>query len=253
MTQPAQSPKAPAILKAARVIAAISESPTPLSTVELSQNLSIPKSSVVDLCQTLADLGCLRREPHHRFALGNLMPQLSRGLFEGHPLPQLFYRVVRTLKQAEDRTIFMAVLRQSDIAVVAVHHGRSVLPMTAKPGLYLPAWTSAAGYSLLSEHSQSELETLLANPTVTGFGVPGQQPSPQALYKKIQATKAKGYFVEQEQTAIGMCGVSAPIMLPGCETPIASVCMATAGSRLDDAEEQILGQIARTIALRCAS
>jgi DNA-binding IclR family transcriptional regulator len=88
---------------------------------------------------------------------------------------------------------------------------------------------------------------------VTGFGVPGQQPSPEALYKKIQATKAKGYFVEQEQTAIGMCGVSAPIILPGCEKPIASVCVATAGSRLDDAEEQILGQIARTIALRCAS
>lgn len=253
MTQSAQSPKAPAVLKAARVIDAISQSSSPLSTVELSQNLSIPKSSVVDLCQTLADLGWLRREPHHRFALGDFMSHISRGLFEGHPLPQSFYRVVRTLKQAEDRTIIMAVLRQSDIAIVAVHHGRSVLPITAKPGLYLPAWTTASGYSLLSEHTQSELETFLASPTVTAFGVPGSQPSPEALYKKIQAKKTKGYFAEQEQTAIGMCGVSAPVMLQGCQKPIASVTVATAGTKLDDAEEQMLGQIARTISLRCAN
>lgn len=252
MTQTARNPKAPAVLKAARVIAAISESPTALSTGELSHNLSLPKSTVVDLCHTLAELGCLRREPHHRFALGNLMPELSRGLFEGHPLPQLFYRVVRTLKQAEDRTVFMAVLKQSEAAIVAVHHGRSVLPITVRAGLFLPAWSSAAGYSLLSEHSQSELELLLMTPSVTGFGVPGQQPAPDALFEKIQARKAKGYFFDREQTAIGMCGVSTPIMLPGCEKPTASVCIATAGSRLDQTDEQHLGQIARTIALRCA-
>lgn len=223
-----------------------------MSTVELAQSLSMPKSSVVDLCQTLADLGCLRREPQYRFSLGDFMSQVSRGLFEGRPLLQSFHRAVQSLNRAKERTVIMAILAQSDIAIVAVHHGRSVLPITAKVGLYLPAWTTASGFSLLSEHSQLELDMLLAAPTATSAGVPGHRPSADVLYAGIQAQKVGGFFVDQEQTAIGMCGVSAPLYLRGREKPMAAITVAAVGTELAEGEERQLGRMARTIASRCA-
>lgn len=245
------APKAPAVLKAARLIAEVTRGTNGLSSADLSRLLELPKSTVVDLCQSLTEAGCLRREAEHQFLLGPTMTRIARGLFGGYPFLETFDRAVQSVDRLGNRTVIMAVLDESDIAIVAVHHGRAVLPITAKVGLYLPSWTTASGHSLLSEHSQEELAELLERPSVTAMGVPGTLPSFEQLYLRIAEQKSKGYFIDHQQTAIGMCGVSAPLLLPGNSKPAAAITVATIEGQVVDGDVSELGEIARRIAKRC--
>lgn len=245
------TPKAPAVIKAARLIAEVARGANGVTSVDLSRLLDLPKSTVVDLCQSLTDLGCLRREAEHHFLLGPTMTKIARGLFGGYPLLETFDKAVQSVDRLGNRTVIMATLDQSDIAILAVHQGRAVLPITAKVGLYLPSWTTASGYSLLSEHSQQELADLLDRPSVTAMGVPGEVPPPDELFLKIDEQKRGGYFIDHQQTAVGMCGVSAPLFLPGNSKPAAAITVATIEGHAVNGDLSELGELARRISRRC--
>ncbi|WP_342237866.1 IclR family transcriptional regulator [Inquilinus sp. OTU3971] len=243
-----QTPMAPAVLKACGVLAEIARATGPMTAGDLARQLELPKSTVVDICQTLVELDHLRRDQDFRFALGGSMVRISRGLFLGFPLLETFDRAIQAVDQPSHRTVVMATLDGSDIAVTAVHHGRIVLPITATVGLYLPAWTTASGHALLSEHSIGELSGLLSAPSATAMGVPGEVPAAEELFERIARQKERGYFVDFQQTAVGMRGVSAPLFLPGVDKPVAAVTVATideTGSA--EAEIELLGDMARRI------
>lgn len=244
MNKEIKAPKAPAVLKAARLLAEFAQNPHPHSAADLARQLDLPKSTVVDLCQSLANAGCLRREQEHHFVLGEAFSAISRGLFLGFPLLPAFDRAVDQIAAASDRTFIMAVLDRSDIGVVAVRHGGSVLPITVRVGLYLPAWTTASGMALLSGHSIDELSELLTVPSATAFGVPGMRPSARELFDKIATMRDAGYFVDQDQTAHGMYGVSAPVCVPSQSKPVAAV---TVAAIADDAVRNGVTQMGELI------
>jgi DNA-binding IclR family transcriptional regulator len=221
-----------------------SQNPQPHSASDLARQLDLPKSTVVDLCQSLASSGCLRREQEHYFVLGDTFSAVSRGLFHGYPLLPAFDRAVDQVAAGSDRTFIMAVLDRSDIGVVAVRHGGSVLPITVRVGLYLPAWTTASGMALLSGHSVDELAELLMVPSVTAFGVPGARPTAKELFDRIAAMKDVGYYVDQDQTAHGMCGVSAPVHVPKHAKPVAAI---TVAAIADDAVRNGVTQMGELI------
>jgi len=240
---------APAVLKACSLIAELTHGTNPKTVAELARQLDLPKSTVVDLCQTLADSNYLHRDSDFRFTLAGAMTKLSRGLFHGFPLLEAFDRAIQTSERLGDRSVILAILDGADIAIAAVHHGRVVLPITATVGLYLPAWTTASGLALLSEHSVEELSDLLSTPSATALGVPGSVPTAAELFSLIARHKEGGYFVDDQQTAVGLRGVSAPLSLSRFAKPIGALTIATVEEGDDSAKElKALGAVARAAA-----
>ncbi|MFC7585998.1 helix-turn-helix domain-containing protein [Nonomuraea antimicrobica] len=64
----------PAVHKAARILFELAAHPEPTSPAELSRRLSIPKSSLADLCATLVETGMLVRDLEGRMRLGPRLP-----------------------------------------------------------------------------------------------------------------------------------------------------------------------------------
>jgi DNA-binding IclR family transcriptional regulator len=77
-TQDETSARAPSVMKAARILSELAQNPDPMSAADLARRVDVPKSSVADLCLTLAEEGLLARASDGRYLLGRHLVDLAR-------------------------------------------------------------------------------------------------------------------------------------------------------------------------------
>ena len=137
--------KVPAVVKAVAVLDDLARSADAGSISGIARRIETPKSSVADICGTLSRLGLLSRGREGRYLLGRHIVELARGLVGGRRLIEVFPEACGGAPELRDETVTLSILDGADIVIIAVHHGRATLPVTARIGLRLPAWATASG------------------------------------------------------------------------------------------------------------
>lgn len=243
--------KSPAIAKAVAIVEDLAHSTDPGSISGIARRTGMAKSSVADICVTLSGLGLLSRGREGRYLLGRHIVELARGLVGGRRLIEVFSDACNAAPECLDETVTLSILDGADIVIVAVHHGRAALPVTARIGLRLPAWATAAGRCFLSVLNAEEVGEILAAGSATSAGVAGRQPSVSNLMAELAAQRRRGFFVDDESTATGMTSIGAPVQVGECSTVVAAVVIAIRTDTMSAKRSEVLGAAARKIVQAC--
>lgn len=240
--------KAPAVSKAIAILDDLAQQADPASLSAIARRTDLSKSSVADLCTTLARLGLLWRDRNGHYLLGHRLVELARGLVGGRRLVEVFAEACASVPAAKDETVIMSILDGVDIVIVAVRHGRSALPITARVGLRLPVWSTASGRCFLGSTSLSRLTEILATAAHPVSGVSGRLPPAAVLAEELAAERASGIFVDNESTAAGMTSFGAPVIDGRTDQAVAAVAIATRTDGLSPERRAELGQAVIAIA-----
>ena len=250
-SQSAPGTKAPAVVKAVTVLDDLARSAGAGSISEIARRIGAPKSSVADICATLATLGLLSRDREGRYLLGHHIIELARGLVGGRRLIEVFSEACDTAPEVRDETVTLSILDGADIVIVAARNGRTPLPVTARIGLRLPSWATASGRCFLGALPDADVAAILKTGSATSAGVYGSPPSARQLIADLAVERERGFYVDDQSTAKGMTSFGAPIEGGSGGVVVAAVAIALRTDSLLAASPSAMGAAVRHVAETC--
>ena len=214
---------APAVTRAGAILDLLAENAaTPAGPSELARRLGLPKSSIANICNALADVGLVRRIGTG-FALGRKLAELGGAYLASVDQVQEFYEACQLLATGSDETVQLAVLDGLEMTYLARHDGRQPVRLTSQIGRRLPATVTATGKAALASLDDEELDRRLTGieslPVLTSHSIA----TVEALRAELEAVRRRGYAMDDEETVEGVVcfGVQIPGRRPG-EGPYAA-------------------------------
>jgi DNA-binding IclR family transcriptional regulator len=214
---------APAVTRASAILDALAENPSvPAGPSELARRLGLPKSSIANICNALADTGLTRRIGTG-FALGRKLAELGGAYLAAVDLVQEFYDATRELPTASDETVQLAVLDGLEMTYLARHDGRQQVRLTSGIGRRLPATVTATGKAALAMLDDPELDRRFAGLTALPVFTANSIGSVDELRDEIAKVRRRGHAIDNEETVEGVIclGIAIPARRPG-EGPYAA-------------------------------
>jgi IclR family transcriptional regulator, blcABC operon repressor len=232
---------APAVTRAAAILDVLAESPAvPSGPSELARRLGLPKSSIANILNAMADGGLVRRSGSG-FTLGRKLAELGGAYLAAIDLVQEFYDASRELPRASDETVQLAVLDNLDMTYLARHDGRQQVRLTSGIGRRLPATVTATGKAALASLDDRELDRRLAKVTRLPLLTPNSIKTVDALRADIARVRQRGHAIDDEETVEGVIclGVAIPSRRPG-EGPYAASVTLLKARATDDRVEALV-------------
>ena len=204
---------APAVTRAGAILDVLAEYPGDApGPSELARRLGLPKSSIANICNALAEIGLVRRIGTG-FALGRKLAELGGAYLASVDQVQEFYEACRTLENGSEETVQLAVLDGLEMTYLARHDGRQPVRLTSQIGRRLPATVTATGKSALASLPETELDRRLAGveelPTFTANSIR----TVEGLRADLEVVRRRGYAMDDEETVEGV--VCFGVMIPG--------------------------------------
>jgi IclR family transcriptional regulator, blcABC operon repressor len=208
---------APAVTRAAAILDVLgADGAVAYGPSELARRLGLPKSSIANICGTLADVGLLRRIGTG-FALGRKLAELGGAYLAAMDLVQEFYEACRELPTGSDETVQLAVLDGLEMTYLARHDGRQPVRLTSQIGRRLPATSTATGKAALAALSDPELERRMAGLTMLPAYTPNAHRTVRDVMRDLVDVRSRGYSIDDEETIEGVVcyGIAIPGREPG--------------------------------------
>ena len=204
---------APAVTRAGAILDVLAESTgQTLGPSELARRLNLPKSSIANICNALAEVGLVRRIGTG-FALGRKLAELGGAYLASVDAVEEFYEACRLLPTGSEETIQLAVLDDLEVTYLARHDGRQPVRLTSQIGRRLPATVTATGKAALASLDRAELDRRLAGVTELPQLTPHSLGSVEALLGDLAVVRRRGYAMDDEETVEGV--VCFGVMIPG--------------------------------------
>src|SRR5919107_2933529 len=191
---------APAVTRAGAILDVLAESagqaPGPS---ELARRLGLPKSSIANICNALADIGLVRRIGTG-FALGRKLAELGGAYLASVDQVQEFYDACRLLPTGSEETVQLAVLDQLEMTYLARHDGRQPVRLTSQIGRRLPATITATGKAALASLPPDELDRRLDGVTVLPTFTSNSLGTVDGLRADLDVVRRRGDAMDDEET-----------------------------------------------------
>ncbi|TDC09050.1 IclR family transcriptional regulator [Nonomuraea longispora] len=180
-----------------------------MSLTEVATAAGLARPTARRILLTLQELGYARQEAGG-FALTPRVLELgvtyvrSMGLWEV-ARPHLERLVMQTHESSS-----IAQLDGSDIVYVARVAVPKIVALSVQIGTRFPALQTSLGKVLLAALSPAEVERVLTEPSRSGIE-PRWRPDPQERDAVLREVRAKGWAMTDEQLALGIRSVAAPL------------------------------------------
>jgi len=191
----------------------IADSHGSVALTELAQQAGLPNSTTHRLLSTMQQQGFVREVGDlglwtigaHAFVVGSSFLQSRNLLALVHP-------VLRSLMDASGETVNLAVLDLSDHQAVIIDQVQctQLMRMSAPIGGKLPMHASGAGKAFLAHLSDEQVTTLLHQKGLHYY-TPKTLMSPQSLKENLAQVRKAGFSFDDEEHALGLRCVAAPI------------------------------------------
>jgi DNA-binding IclR family transcriptional regulator len=214
---------APAVTRAGAILDLLAENAEQAAgPSELARRLGLPKSSIANICNALADIGLVRRIGTG-FALGRKLAELGGAYLASVDLVQEFYDAAQLLPTGSEETVQLAVLDGLEMTYLARHDGRQPVRLTSQIGRRLPATVTATGKAALASLADDDLDSRLADSGPLPTFTPNSLGTIEALRADLVKVRERGYSMDDEETVEGIVclGVLIPSRRPG-EGPYAA-------------------------------
>ncbi|MER5177878.1 IclR family transcriptional regulator [Streptomyces sp. NPDC002896] len=175
---------------------------------ELAERTGLTKTTAFRLAADLVRLGLLERTgDSYRlggklFELGSLVPR--RQDLRDAALPFL-----QDLFEATRETVHLGVREGHEVVYVERIHGHDVLPLPSRIGGRLPLTCTGVGKALLAFSGTELTEEVLAQPlpSLTPYSIT----DPARLRTAIEQAQVSGLAYEEQEAALGVSCIAAPV------------------------------------------
>jgi IclR family transcriptional regulator, acetate operon repressor len=143
-------------------------------------------------------------------------------------------------------SVNLAILDGTETIYLSQVESRQMMRALAPPGGRAPLHASGVGKALLSGLNQPAAEQRIANLNFTRYSDKTIK-EPAALMASIKQAKLQGYAVDDEEHAVGLRCLAAPIYNEFGE-PVAAISISGPLARIEDSRLPVLGELIRSIA-----
>ncbi len=178
---------------------------------ELAQQVGLPPSTAHRLLTTLEQERYVRFDHEGRlWSMGVQAFATGSAFTKSRSLVGLARPHMRELMEDSGETVNLAVEDEGQAVYLAQVECRQMMRAFARPGSRVPLHCSAVGKAILSGASARRFATILRRhgmPRLTERTIT----TPPSLRAGLEAARSAGYFVDDEEHAVGLRCVSAPV------------------------------------------
>ncbi|KAB2912266.1 MAG: IclR family transcriptional regulator [Hyphomicrobiaceae bacterium] len=204
--------RASAAARALAILEAVSRSPEPVSAVELSPRLDLPKPTVHRLMLLLEDAGFLQREPgSKRFITGHRLMAMSLEALINAPNRAERHAVLQALVDEIQETCNLTILVGNEVVYLDRVECHWPLRTHFHVGSRVPAHCTASGklfLGLMPAAKRSRLLRLVPLKKYTDKTLV----DPARIETELKEVRAKGIGVDVEEFISGLIGLAVPVV-----------------------------------------
>jgi DNA-binding IclR family transcriptional regulator len=241
----------PAIARAASVLDVLAKSSSPLTFSQIAEHVSLSKSSLHNICQTLVACGFAERDADGRFQIGLRLVELTYSRIKSMSIVSNFQEACRTKGLASEGAV-LSILRGANVVYLSSIPGNKPFSIRYDIGLVLPAAFTASGKAMLAQLTDDAVRDLVG-PLASSDLVAAPDKPVARLLEELEQVRLTGFSVDDEETARGMICVGAPVIMPHTGQLLGGVALSTpkhagvsSGSGLEDMASRVM-QLAKII------
>jgi DNA-binding IclR family transcriptional regulator len=201
----------------------------PCSLAQLSRSARFPKATLFRILRTLGGMGYVKQDSQS--GAWSVTDQLAELAGNNVALKRRALPVMEKLFERFGETVNLGVLRGIHIRYLHVIETRKALRHIVQPGAADPFYSTALGRALAAHLPADGLrrlfEQLDRQPVQNGI------PRRAQLLKVLNASRAQGWAIDDEETVPGVVCFGAPLLEDGA--PIAAVSVSIPTARLSPA------------------
>jgi DNA-binding IclR family transcriptional regulator len=200
----------PAVQKSFAVIEMFAANNTGHTLSEVSRCLKLPISTSSSLLYTMQQAGYLRRdETGHFFLSMKIVVQANKII--GQIQPRAVAKpALRKLTDSTGLTSVLAVLDMDQLVWIEKIEGTGHITLAAQVGKRMHLHHTSTGKAILAHLPPEQVQEIVESAGLVRVA-PKTITSLPALRKELAIVRARGYAVDDEETAPGIRGVASPV------------------------------------------
>lgn len=204
-------PKVSSITRVLEIIEAVSYARKPMSPLELSQDLDIPKPTIHRLIQNLIDEGYVAVDIDGGIIPGKRVRNLSVELWQQRQFFNERQVILQRLVDDIKETCGIGVPFQ--MSMIYTNRVQTTLPLQIylPVGAKSPMWCTATGKLYLSQLSYSSRQKMLSNLPITKF-TKNTKVDIEALNLELDQIADTGVGIDNEEFISEMVAVAVPVL-----------------------------------------
>jgi PcaR/PcaU/PobR family beta-ketoadipate pathway transcriptional regulator len=192
-----------------------------LTMSEIAELTGLNRATSYRFCQTLMKLGYLEEVEERRLRPGLKALSLAHSALGSRELPELALPYLRELRRKTHETVNMALLDGGEVVYVARVVSDQLVSLRLYVGSRLPAYASSLGRAILAFLPEDEAELIIADSKLEKI-TENTIVDPRRLKAELRRIRARGYAVNDQEIALGLRGVAAPV-LSASQRPVAAI------------------------------
>ncbi len=201
-----------ALEKAFDLLEAIGLASEGVDTQQLALQVGLPRSTLYRLLGLLVDRGMVRRDPStKRYKLGFRYLEMVRGAWLEPDLVSAASFELRALRDLTGETTYLAIRDNDKVLSLERCDGAHTHRSAAAMGQHKPMHCTGQGKAILSVMPESERRDLVRHMQLTAL-TPLTITDREQLTIELEVTRARGYGIDDEEIALGIRCVAAPIV-----------------------------------------
>lgn len=149
------------LLRAMSVIKSFTPGELELGVVDIARKVGIPTSTAHRILATLIESGMIDRNPKTRnYTIGPALYALGSLYLSSTDMTRTADPVIKMLNDLMSEVISVAILSRGNVIMVLREESRSSFRWNVHVGTILPAYSAAIGKALLSELTETQLDSL---------------------------------------------------------------------------------------------
>jgi len=218
------------VATAIQLLKSFSEEEVDLGISELARRLGVAKSTVHRLAATLVSEGLLEQDREtEKYRLGIALFRLGALVRRRMDISSQGRPYLYALREKTNESVHLAILDGTEIMYVYNLESTQAIRMRSDLGVRKPAYCTAEGQAILAFQPQEILDAVIEQGLLPR--TPQTITKPDKLLKALAVVRQRGCAIEDEESEIGMRGISAPIRNDAGEV-VASVGIAGPVTRL---------------------
>jgi len=214
---------APVLKKAIDIIKFIVMDGNPVGVTEISQRLSISKSTVFGILKALEEEGfILKDKSTKKYVIGNNLFELSKNIFKGGELTTIAKPFLEKLTGFVDETVFLCVREENVVKVLDAIETKKTFKISSPIGAKFPITASVMCKVFLSPLDNERIKSFLKERGLPKYTENSITDIDQFI-QEIEKTRTAGYSLDLEEYLKGIRAVATLIYTNG--TPVGAICV----------------------------
>ena len=235
------------LVRAISLMRAIADLEDGATLTDLAQTVGLAPSTAHRLLTTLEQERFVRfGQERSLWLVGVDAFTVGNAFVRSRDLVSIARPYMRQLMEDSGETVNLAMMDQGESVYLSQVECRQLMRVFARPGGRVPMHCSGVGKALLSVMSEGEVSRILqkrgmARATTRSID------SPASLRAALVEIRSLGYAFDDEEHAIGLRCVAAPI-LDEYGGPLAAISLSGPKARIEDSRVPVLGDLVRRAA-----